>query len=275
MQIEAQTGLWDEELVSEFFSMAGQASSRVVRYLIPGERQARGAIGCSGPTLLTSATRCRIRGLHQRSTRNYFGNDLQHRHPGLQRERPLRATLDKVLAHIERHGWDAEILVVNDGSTDDTAQNCRDLRHAKSRGSLAGKSRESWQGLSVRNGMLHACNGELILFSDADLSSPIEEANKLFAAIQAGANIAMGSRWLRAELQTQRQPIHRQLFGRISTSPCGSSSACNIATPSAGSGLHPPRRTPDLSVAAHRTLGFDPEILYLAASSGSRWEKFR
>ena len=69
------------------------------------------------------------------------------------------------------------------------------------------------KGYSVRNGMLHA-QGELLLFSDADLSSPIEEADKLLAAIAAGADIAIGSRWLHA-IADPRQPFYRQLFGRI------------------------------------------------------------
>ncbi len=62
--------------------------------------------------------------------------------------------------------------------------------------------------------MLQA-QGEVLLFTDADLSSPIEEADKLWAAVAEGADIAIGSRWLRSDLQTQRQPIYRQLFGRI------------------------------------------------------------
>jgi hypothetical protein len=62
--------------------------------------------------------------------------------------------------------------------------------------------------------MLNA-RGGIVLFSDADLSSPIEEAAKLFQALEEGADIAIGSRWLRAETQTQRQPLHRQIFGRI------------------------------------------------------------
>ena len=70
------------------------------------------------------------------------------------------------------------------------------------------------KGFSVRNGMLHA-QGDICLFSDADLSSPITEAQKLIDAIHDGADIAIGSRWLRAELQTERQPLYRQLFGRI------------------------------------------------------------
>jgi dolichyl-phosphate beta-glucosyltransferase len=69
------------------------------------------------------------------------------------------------------------------------------------------------KGYSVRNGMLNA-TGELLLFSDADLSSPIEEAPKLWAAIQDGAEVAIGSRWIRPELQTKRQSLLRQLYGR-------------------------------------------------------------
>ncbi len=62
--------------------------------------------------------------------------------------------------------------------------------------------------------MLHA-QGDVMLFTDADLSSPIYEADKLFAAIEQGADVAIGSRWLQAELQTERQPWHRQLYGRL------------------------------------------------------------
>ena len=61
--------------------------------------------------------------------------------------------------------------------------------------------------------MLHA-RGELLRFSDADLSSPIEEADKLLPRLQA-ADIAIGSRWLRCDLQTQRQSLYRQIFVRI------------------------------------------------------------
>ncbi len=70
------------------------------------------------------------------------------------------------------------------------------------------------KGYSVRNGMLHA-HGDVMLFTDADLSSPIDEAGKLFSAIAGGADVAIGSRWLQADLQTERQPWYRQLYGRM------------------------------------------------------------
>jgi glycosyltransferase involved in cell wall biosynthesis len=58
-------------------------------------------------------------------------------------------------------------------------------------------------------------HGDVLLFTDADLSSPIQEAEKLFAALEAGADIAIGSRWLNPRLQTQRQSALRQLYGRV------------------------------------------------------------
>jgi dolichyl-phosphate beta-glucosyltransferase len=126
----------------------------------------------------------------------------------------LGGTLAKVLAYVHRQGWDAEVIVVNDGSRDNTAGIVRDLAAKDPILQLVENPGNRGKGYSVRNGMLHS-RGQIVIFSDADLSSPIEEAPKLLRALEAGADIAIGSRWLRAETQTQRQPLHRQLFGRI------------------------------------------------------------
>src|SRR5947209_9004163 len=126
----------------------------------------------------------------------------------------LEATLERVLSCVSLRNWDAEVIVVNDGSRDNTADlvraqaleypNLRLLENPGNRG----------KGYSVRNGMLNA-SGDVLLFSDADLSSPLEEAVKLFGAIQAGADIAIGSRWVQPDLQVHRQSLVRQLYGRI------------------------------------------------------------
>ncbi|HMH07794.1 MAG TPA: glycosyltransferase, partial [Terriglobales bacterium] len=124
------------------------------------------------------------------------------------------ATLEKVLAYAAEQGWDAEVIVVNDGSRDNTAGIVRRYAESNPRLRLLENPGNRGKGYSVRHGMLQA-QGEVLLFSDADLSSPIEEAEKLFAAIENGADVAIGSRWLQRDLQTQPQPLHRQLFGRV------------------------------------------------------------
>jgi dolichyl-phosphate beta-glucosyltransferase len=126
----------------------------------------------------------------------------------------IGATLDHVMAYVNEHGWKAEIVVINDGSTDNTIEIVQQLMQRNSALRLLENPGNHGKGYSVRNGMLHA-NGNLLLFSDADLSSPIEESAKLFAALRNGADVAIGSRWLQSELQTERQPLYRQLFGRV------------------------------------------------------------
>jgi glycosyltransferase involved in cell wall biosynthesis len=134
--------------------------------------------------------------------------------PAYNEEQRLPATLDKVLAHAAQQHWRAEIIVVNDGSRDRTAEVARSYAQRNPTVRLVNNPGNRGKGYSVRNGMLNA-HGDLLLFTDADLSSPISEAAKLFQAIEAGADVAIGSRWLRSELQTQHQPRYRELFGRL------------------------------------------------------------
>jgi glycosyltransferase involved in cell wall biosynthesis len=134
--------------------------------------------------------------------------------PAFNESARLGATLEKVLAYVHAQGWDAEVIVVNDGSRDNTADIVRAFAAKDPTLRLVENPGNRGKGYSVRNGMLNT-RGRIVLFSDADLSSPIEEAPKLFQALEQGADIAIGSRWLRAETQTQRQPLHRQLFGRV------------------------------------------------------------
>ena len=126
----------------------------------------------------------------------------------------LGASLEKVLAYVHAQGWDAEVIVVNDGSRDNTAEIVLNSMAKDPMVKLLENPGNRGKGYSVRHGMLEA-QGELLLFTDADLSAPIAEVAKLFAALRAGAEIAIGSRWLESETQTLRQPFYRQLFGRI------------------------------------------------------------
>ena len=134
--------------------------------------------------------------------------------PAYNESERLSVSLPKVLEYISLQALPAEVIVVNDGSTDDSADVVRRFAAHHTEIRLLENPGNRGKGYSVRNGMLHA-QGDVMLFTDADLSSPIREAGKLFEAIEQGADVAIGSRWLRAELQTERQPWHRQLYGRL------------------------------------------------------------
>jgi glycosyltransferase involved in cell wall biosynthesis len=125
----------------------------------------------------------------------------------------IGATLQQVVACIREHAWNAEVIVVNDGSKDTTSRVVLDFAlHAREVRLLENPGNRG-KGYSVRSGLLQA-RGDIVMFTDADLSSPIAEAEHLFTAIRSGADVAIGSRWLERSRQTHRQPIYRQFFGR-------------------------------------------------------------
>lgn len=176
----------------------------------------------------------------------------------------ITATLDRVLAFLTATNWIAEVLVVNDGSRDNTAEIIRQYCAKDCRIVLLENPGNRGKGHSVRHGMLKA-KGQLLLFSDADLSAPIEEAEKLFAALAQGNDVAIGSRWLDPGLQVRRQPLHRQLFGRafnlalrvllglhFMDTQCG----FKAFTRRAAAAIFPLQKI--------ERWGFDPELLYLA-----------
>jgi len=143
-------------------------------------------------------------------------NELTHSFilPAYNESERLATSIPNVLEYVRGRGLGAEIIVVNDGSTDATADVVRQFAVANPMIVLLENPGNRGKGYSVRNGMLHA-RGAVALFTDADLSSPITEADKLFEALADGADVAIGSRWLKRELQTERQPVHRQLYGRL------------------------------------------------------------
>ena len=129
------------------------------------------------------------------------------------------------------------------------------------------------KGFGVRNGMLNA-NGEILLFTDADLSSPIEEASKLFAAIQAGVDVAIGSRWVQPDLQTQRQSLLRQFYGRIFNFALRI--LLGLKFKDTQCGFKAFTRSAALTVFPRQTIerwGFDAELLYIAQRRGLKVEE--
>lgn len=122
--------------------------------------------------------------------------------------RTLVRALDHLAAHHPEHG---ELIVVDDGSTDETARIVEQVGGDRVR--LLRQPRNSGKGAAVRRGVLEA-RGEFVLFMDADLSTPIEELEKLLAFARSGADVVIGSRGLPDSDIRQRQPTPRELMGR-------------------------------------------------------------
>jgi glycosyltransferase involved in cell wall biosynthesis len=136
--------------------------------------------------------------------------------PAYNEENRLPATLDRVSQYVTQKGFlFAEILVVDDGSTDGTAAAVERARAAHPAIVLLQNPGNRGKGYSVRHGMLKA-QGDWVLFSDADLSAPIEELDKLVAATRkTGARVAIGSRALNRKLIEVHQSAFREFAGRF------------------------------------------------------------
>lgn len=188
--------------------------------------------------------------------------------PAYNEEHRLAATLDQVIAFVRQQHWPAEIIVVNDGSTDATAELVRKYARANTNLKLVENPGNRGKGFTVRNGMLHA-SGDILLFTDADLSAPITEAPQLIAALQGGADIAIGSRWLDPSLQTQRQSVLRQVLGRVYNVLMRG--ILGMAFHDTQCGFKAFTREAARKVFPSQQIegwGFDPEVLYLATRTG-------
>jgi dolichyl-phosphate beta-glucosyltransferase len=191
--------------------------------------------------------------------------------PAYNEESRLPKTLDRIFAYLNMRPFQAEILVVDDGSSDRTAeivnasrQKCLGLR-------LVSNGKNRGKGFSVRHGMLEA-RGEIALFTDADLSTPIEEADKLLGAMREGGfDAAIGSRALdRSLIEVHQSWIREQagiFFNRLVRWIMGiefSDTQCGFKA------FRTNRARVIFEKQRIERFGFDPEILFLAKRQGLR-----
>ena len=125
----------------------------------------------------------------------------------------IAASLESISVYSEQQRYSYELIVVDDGSTDQTAQVVKDIFKRIEYGTLLQNKTNRGKGYSVRRGVL-ASNGEYVLFSDADLSTPIQEIEKLLQCLQEGYDIAIGSRGLKNSDVQLHQPWYREYMGK-------------------------------------------------------------
>lgn len=192
--------------------------------------------------------------------------------PAYNEQERLPATLDIVAGYLDgRRLSFAEIIVVNDGSRDGTADAAKAMMARDSRVRLLENPGNRGKGYAVRHGMREA-RGEWILFTDADLSAPIEELDKLWDAVRAQeADGAIGSRALDRSLIGVRQSVFRETSGKFFNFVMRLITGLPYRDTQCGFKLF--SRTAAQDVAARQQIesfGFDVEILYIAKKLGYR-----
>ncbi len=187
--------------------------------------------------------------------------------PAYNEEKRLPGTLERVRGHLAASQWEfSEIVVVDDGSRDATAQAAEDfgarvLRNPGNRG----------KGYSVRHGMLKA-RGEWLLFSDADLSAPIEELERLWgAAARENAQVAIGSRAVDRSMVGVHQSPFREGMGRLFNLSMRIVTGLPYHDTQCGFKLFEAAAAREIfSRQRLDGFGFDVEVLYIAGRLGYR-----
>jgi len=184
--------------------------------------------------------------------------------PAYNEEGRLGPSLVRVKDYLAAQTYQSEVLVVDNASTDRTSD------VARRTGVEVIQEPKRGKGAAVRTGML-AARGEYVLFSDADLSTPIEEVEHLMAALEAGRDIAIASRALPESRLPVRQPWYRELVGRVGNILVRLVAVRGIADTQCGFKLFP-REIAQRLFGAQRMGGiaFDMEVLFLAQRLGMK-----
>jgi glycosyltransferase involved in cell wall biosynthesis len=191
--------------------------------------------------------------------------------PAFNEERRLPKTLERIGVYLNARPLRAEVIVVDDGSSDATAELVERYREKYACLRLVSNGRNRGKGFSVRHGILEAW-GEIVLFSDADLSTPIEETDKLLVAVrEKGYDAAIGSRAVDRSLIDVHQSAFREqagiLFNHLVRWIAG------IEFSDTQCGFKAFRRERARIIFEQQRIegfGFDPEILFLAKRHGLR-----
>lgn len=189
--------------------------------------------------------------------------------PAFNEELRLPATLERIAGYLKSSHRDVEVLVVDDGSRDGTAGVAESFRNKIPTLRVVPNAVNRGKGYSVRHGVQEA-RGRIVLFTDADLSAPIEEADKLVDALQH-FDVAIGSRAINRGLITVHESPFREFAGIIFNKIVRLILRLPFVDTQCGFKAFVRERCQILfEQQSIERFGFDPELLYLARHHGLR-----
>lgn len=177
-------------------------------------------------------------------------------------------TIQKICDYFGKKAQLFEIIVINDGSRDNTVNIVLDLSKKGKNVALLENSTNKGKGASIKKGIFHAAH-DLILVTDADLSTPIEEFEKLVPWIQQGYDIVLGSRGLKESEIILRQPWYRRTIGRVFNLLVKALIVSDFSDTQCGFKLFTSEAaTRIFSLSKIERFAFDVEVLFIAKKMG-------
>ncbi|MBI5049031.1 MAG: glycosyltransferase family 2 protein [Deltaproteobacteria bacterium] len=188
--------------------------------------------------------------------------------PAYNEEALIEKTLKEVVKYLEEKSFFYEVIVVCDGCKDNTAGLAKEAAKANSKIRVLDRKANMGKGFSVREGCLEA-RGDYIVFTDADLSTPIQEVEKLLKYLQQGYDIAIGSRALKESDIRIHQPWYRETMGKTFNLFVQAITIKGVKDTQCGfKGF---KKEVVQNVFSRQTIngfGFDVEVLYIAGKFG-------
>jgi glycosyltransferase involved in cell wall biosynthesis len=189
--------------------------------------------------------------------------------PAYNEEARLPRTLKRIQSWLDYRKLSAEVIVVDDGSTDATARLVTERQPPWPELKLVANPGNRGKGYSVRHGTLEA-RGDIVLFTDADLSAPIEEADKVLSALQTH-DFAIGSRALNRKLIAVHESPFREFAGIVFNYIVRLVLWLPFADTQCGfKAFTRPAAQTVFQLQTIERWGFDPEILFIALKCGYR-----